>query len=69
MPALRPIIHEPRSTVEREAGAVLAVTEALTPTAPHAHPGLLMTTESAGTKLKGGLGGGFFNPASNKAFR
>lgn len=69
MPALRPIIHEPRSVPEREAATVLGLQEALVPLAPNAHPGLLMTTESAGTKLKGGLGGGFFNPPTNKSFK
>ena len=38
--------------------------------APNVHPGMLITNpETAGVQVRGGLGGGYFNPMNNRKFR
>jgi hypothetical protein len=69
MPALRPIVREPRTSGERADATVFAIRQRFTPRAPDAHPGLLFTTDSAGMKVKPGLNGGFINPPKNSKFR
>lgn len=70
MAAIRPIIREPRSSQERSEAAELFIHERMKAVGPTAHPGILMTVPAvAGVQVKGQLGGGFFNPPSNRKFK
>lgn len=69
MAKIRPIIREPRTTVETREAAGLFIHERMKPEGVSAHPGQLFTTESAGTQVKAPLGGGAFNPVSNKKYK
>lgn len=70
MPKFRPIIREPRSSQERSEAAELFIHNRMLAVGPTAHPGILMTVPAtAGVQVKGELGGGFFNPPSNRKAR
>lgn len=69
MGALRPIIREPRSTVESREAAELFIHERVGfAEAPSAPLNAMFTTDGAGVPLKGALGGGVFNPVRNNKF-
>lgn len=69
MGATRPIQRE-IYTGDGNAMWAHAVHNSFVPQAPNVHPGMLMTNpNTAGVQIRGALGGGYFNPLSNKKFR